>query len=82
VGAYGLNVVATAYSLARLRILDQDIIVIDLVFHFNVPSCGGCPVSIQSSPNFFDFHGFSPFGPYRAPFIFCEDATVPYSCEG
>ena len=39
VSAKGLNVVATADSLARLRILDQDIIVIDLVFHFNVPSC-------------------------------------------
>jgi hypothetical protein len=38
VGAYGLNVVATTDSLARLRILDQDIIVIDLMFHFTIPS--------------------------------------------
>src|SRR6266487_6285755 len=66
VSAKGLNVVATADSLARLRILDQDVVVIDLVFRFNVPSCGGCPVPIQSYPNFLVFHGVSPFGSYRA----------------
>src|SRR5450755_611631 len=47
VGAYGLNVVTTTDALARLRILDQHVVVIDLVFRFNVTRCGGCPVPIQ-----------------------------------
>jgi hypothetical protein len=42
VSAKGLNVVATADSLARLRILDQDVVVIDLVLRFNVTGCRGC----------------------------------------
>jgi hypothetical protein len=81
VSAKGLNVVATADSLARLRILDENVVVIDLVFRFNVPSCGGCPVPIQSCPNFLVFHGFSPFSSYRATGISCKDTTKPYTYE-
>ncbi len=66
VSAKGLNVVTAADVLARLRILDQDVFVIDLVFRFNVTSRGGCPVPIQGGPNFLVFHGFSPFGLYLA----------------
>ena len=60
VTAQGLNIAPAIDAFARLGLVDDGVVMVDLVFGVLVTGRGGCPAPVQSRANVLNLHYLSP----------------------